>query len=750
MLTLRRIEIQNFVCFDEIAIEPSTDSDRRLTVIRAENGSGKTTFLRALRWGMYGERGLPGNPSHFSLHPAWWQPDEGGIKTSVFIEFETDGSTRHVTDSTTEPSLYQLVRSVKTISRPTDRDHEPDFRRINERTRLMIRNTDGTWHEHETAPDTIIEQLLPWGLRDFFVMDTDEVADFVGGTENRVVPRHDVETKTTGAVQSLLGIEIFKKACERVNKATREFGAAATRAIGNHNLNELQNELDVLRADHDDLKRRLGEENSRKMELESNLEQRRDDLEEELRESGSYDALQDQLANNRSRHKRLLKTHEQCLSALVADLETVNLLARLASVSISTTYDVLKPLYDQGRIPMRHLQFVRSLLDSGRCVCGQDLAAGSEHRRHVEDRIAESNAQESRANYLHQLHEAAVSLLRNVETSNWSQDRINHAADLADCESELSELKLERKSVDAKLARIDEAKIQVIRDEIAAIEEQLDACKSRLARHSPDLDELTVRIASLERTISQRQRNERAAADYRASEQLSRLVFDVLTQAYTTIEQNQVSELSDRMNRLFHQMAANVSDEDFTEVQRTRVTLRMIADVGVRSVRDRPDHFEIFALNGRGRSMPPVEINGASRRVLALSFVLALCIESQTRAPLIADSLLNFMSGAVRRNTLRITAEHSRQPILLLTNSDLEAPSEVQAVAEHAGSTYTLTGQWDAIDAGSGGDVMNWTETRRIALLCTCGPRQYCDICERDGQRDSPGWTKPDDRGSEE
>ena len=59
MLRLRRIEIDNFVCFDNVVIEPSIDPERPLTVLRAENGSGKTTFLRALRWGMYGERGLP-------------------------------------------------------------------------------------------------------------------------------------------------------------------------------------------------------------------------------------------------------------------------------------------------------------------------------------------------------------------------------------------------------------------------------------------------------------------------------------------------------------------------------------------------------------------------------------------------------------------------------------------------------------------------------------------------------------------
>ena len=95
MIRLRRIGIRNFACFDHIVVSPSVDPEKRLTVIRAENGSGKTTFLRAVRWGMYGEQGLPGaNTKTFSVHPADWRPDEEGIVTKVEIEFETDGSTR--------------------------------------------------------------------------------------------------------------------------------------------------------------------------------------------------------------------------------------------------------------------------------------------------------------------------------------------------------------------------------------------------------------------------------------------------------------------------------------------------------------------------------------------------------------------------------------------------------------------------------------------------------------------------------
>lgn len=181
MLRLRHIEIVNFVCFDEIVVEPSTDSARPLTVIRAENGSGKTTFLRAVRWAMYGERGLPGTPGRYSLHPAWWHPTDEGITTRVALEFETDGSTRYAAAGAESSRVYHLERSVQTVRKPDARANEPDFRRIGERTRLMVMEPDGRWEQHTLGANEVVGQLLPWGLRDFFVMDADEAVDFVGG-----------------------------------------------------------------------------------------------------------------------------------------------------------------------------------------------------------------------------------------------------------------------------------------------------------------------------------------------------------------------------------------------------------------------------------------------------------------------------------------------------------------------------------------------------------------------------------------
>ena len=741
MLRLRRIEIDNLVCFDNVVIEPSTDPESPLTILRAENGSGKTTFLRALRWGMYGEKGLPGNSTRFSLHPAWWGPNDDGIKTKVLIEFETDGSTRH-TEGNPTTTVYQLVRSVTTIGKPAARADEPDFRRINEQTQLMVKENNGTWMPHTAGVDAVVEQLLPWGLRDFFVMDADEATDFVGGSENKVMQRKDVIDKTTTAVHSLLGIDVFKEASKRVAAMARMFGAQATKAIGDADLNALQDELDQLRTEAAELTKKISDQRTQKIELEDRLRQRRNDLETELKDIGAADELRIRLVENRRQYKWTIRQRGDTLSLLASGLESTNLLASLASSAITVAYGILQPLYERGHIPLKHLNFVRNLLESGTCVCGQDLSEESLNRRHVEDRVAESSEQEERANYLGQLHDAAKSLMDHAAATSWDDQSTRLAGELTELDKDFSDLGLEKRDIEDKLRDLDEEKIQVIRDEIAALETQVDNLNRNLGLEEATLPPLTSKIDSHKKQIHQRQRRERAAADKQAAENMAKLVVDVLNRAYGTIQAEQVGELSQGMNRLFAQMAANVSDDDFYEIQRNKATLKMITEVGLRPVDNKPDEYEIYALNSRGRSMPPIEINGASRRVLALSFVLALCAGSRTYAPLIADSLLNFMSGTVRRNTLRVTVENSSQPILLLTGSDLEALSDAETAAQYAGATYTLTGQWDAIDTGEGGDVVRLIDQRQVSLVCPCGPRQYCNICERDGQAGSPGWSR--------
>ena len=224
MLTLRRIEIDNFVFFNDLTLELSHCREQPLTVIRAENGNGKTTLLRAIRWGMYGEEGLPGPSARYSVHPPWWHPADPAIKTRVSIEFETDGSSRNHAGTGSQPLLYRLDRVVTTIGKPDAKKDNPDYHRVDGRVTLMVRDLSGNWVSHEKHPDVVVKELLPWDLRDFFVMDADEAADFVGGSdEYKTVSRHDYQEKTSYAINSLLGLDVFKKAKNRVDNIANTF-----------------------------------------------------------------------------------------------------------------------------------------------------------------------------------------------------------------------------------------------------------------------------------------------------------------------------------------------------------------------------------------------------------------------------------------------------------------------------------------------------------------------------------------------
>ena len=58
-MKLESAHITNFKLLEDVSLQFSSDLARPLTVVRAENGSGKTSILYALRWAMYGENEIP-------------------------------------------------------------------------------------------------------------------------------------------------------------------------------------------------------------------------------------------------------------------------------------------------------------------------------------------------------------------------------------------------------------------------------------------------------------------------------------------------------------------------------------------------------------------------------------------------------------------------------------------------------------------------------------------------------------------
>ena len=212
----------------------------------------------------------------------------------------------------------------------------------------------------------------------------------------------------------------------------------------------------------------------------------------------------------------------------------------------------------------------------------------------------------------------------------WESRCQEYELEIADLAQEVEDLDTAKREIDSKLDDVKAEELQDTRNNIAMLESNKENIGLSLARNVGIMDGLQKNVNELEGQIRAQVQREREAQDHQACQQTATILVQVLEKAYTKIQDDQVRELNTEMRHLFAKMAANVSDEDFGDYHRYKASLRMIQEVGLQRLPSDVDKFEIFAHNHRGRPMPPSEINGASRRILALSFVLALCKVSKT------------------------------------------------------------------------------------------------------------------------
>ena len=112
-MKLIRAEFENFRLLRHLDLDFSTDSTKKLTVIRAENETGKTTILNGLQWALYGDDALPGRGRDYRLHPIDWEVSDGEqVPISVQVDFEITKLRRSPRGLIETKEQYRIIRSA--------------------------------------------------------------------------------------------------------------------------------------------------------------------------------------------------------------------------------------------------------------------------------------------------------------------------------------------------------------------------------------------------------------------------------------------------------------------------------------------------------------------------------------------------------------------------------------------------------------------------------------------------------------
>ena len=192
-MKLASAHIKNFKLLKSVDLAFSIDEARPLTVIRAENGSGKTSILYALRWAMYGAKGVP---PRMRLTAATSPPGRP-VTVQVRVEFTT------TEPYTGEEVRYRLIRSCQETPGKDD-----SYERTKDKLRLLRRTPAGE-EDIEHGKEGIIHNLLPPNLADVFFTNGDDVQRFISSGQ-----RADRERQQAvhNAIRQLLGLNNVEEA----------------------------------------------------------------------------------------------------------------------------------------------------------------------------------------------------------------------------------------------------------------------------------------------------------------------------------------------------------------------------------------------------------------------------------------------------------------------------------------------------------------------------------------------------------
>ena len=227
-MKLQDARIRNFKLLRNIDLDFSTRQNTPLTVIRAENGSGKTSTLQALRWALYGAKGL--EESSVRLSPADW-PDGKPCTISVEIDFSHTLVSAVGDRALTKETRFMLKREV--VERPTGDIPNREQERIN-----LYEKTDSGSDPIE-GPEARLAQMLPVEMLDIFFTDGDSALTFISAQLGETTKRDQVKE----AIRSLLGLELLENVSKRIKNGQSTVNRKISRQTASDELADVSTKL---------------------------------------------------------------------------------------------------------------------------------------------------------------------------------------------------------------------------------------------------------------------------------------------------------------------------------------------------------------------------------------------------------------------------------------------------------------------------------------------------------------------------
>ena len=710
-MKLIRAEFENYRLLRQLDLDFSTDKTRKLTVIRAENESGKTTILNGLQWALYGDDALPEKGRGYRLHPIDWDTSEGKrVPISVLVDFEITKQQRSRRGIIETKEQYRIIRSVYETLDGVKKDQTVNLFHLTDKGGVPIE-----------PPEVWIRDELPSELKEVFFTDGDRALSFIEATVNLRIKRERVEK----AIESLLGLGVIENALKHVRKTASEVNKEVKRIGSDEQLMQIAADVEQIEKDSEDLEEKIKDSKSQF----AALEEKRAEIQNLIDSSLSRGNREELKLNIRETEAQLKRIDNQ---RAAASKEHTNFFAGLPltrdilAPTLKKGLEKLNELRSQGKLPNATIPVLEERLNATTCICGESLDPhcddGTRRRNHIQHLIDDSRKVDALQNKLTDLYYGSLTLLPQqiTDDEHWVAMYAKVADLRYDLENQRKEQVKKLNDYEIQLERIPDTGIKELLITKRQYEAQRDRFYADQVRYETQLEGLKVEHKKLasqrENLLRQQRRGARILARLEVTSDIER----VLKDSYERITNEELTKVSQLMNVIFLEMIGADPDQGAI-IQKAEIS----------------KDFDILVYGPNDRALnPDRDLNGASRRALTLAFILALTKVSEFEAPNVIDTPLGMMSGYVKRSVLKTTIRESSQLVLFLTRSEIADCEEI--LDAEAGRVITLTNP-----AHYPRMLVNDPQVKeRKVLRCECNHHQECELCQRQMDAETENITR--------
>ena len=699
------IEFENFRLLRNLTLDFSTDDLRKLTVIRAENESGKTTILNGMQWALYGDDSLPDRGREYRLHPIDWdiQSEGENVLISVTVDFQTTKIRRSSKGVSEIDRRYRVIRSRSETLCGNNWEQSPSvvqFYYLSESGSQLIEN-----------PEPYLHEELPPELREIFFTDGDRALGFIDTTIARTTKRGRVQN----AIRSLLDLGVIESALKHVKIASSDVNKQAKHMEINKELTEVTTQLERIDGVEEKLEMHIEDAESQFNALEEKIADIQKDINTAL-VKGDREALKVEIQVVENNLNWIDKQIASSIKEHAGLFRNQALNRDLLNPVLQKGLNTLSQLHDRGEIPKSTIPVLEEYLSQTKCICGETLEASKPDGKRRRDHIQNLIDQNKRADEFQAIVTDLYFGSRFLTTNGASEDEswIEAYKEVADKRDELQSMRDEqgekRKSLELQLDDLPQsAGISGLRTAMQQYKEQRDAILQKKTQYESQLDNLN---REREILVTKRQnllRKQKKGAHILAQLEVAQDIERVLSNSYERMTNEELTKVSELMNAIFLEMIGADSEQNAI-IQKTEIN----------------SEFDIVVYGPNCRALnPDRDLNGASRRALTLAFILALTKVSEVKVANVIDTPLGMMSGYVKKSVLKTAIRESSQLILFLTRSELKDCEEI--LDKQAGKIVTLTnpGHYPRML------VNDPKVSLRTILRCNCNHREECKICHR-------------------